>query len=285
MSTTETPTREQATRERIAEPRAGQAAVPPDRDVGLPELARLAGNGPSDGVDQLRAQRVGSDAANVVGAKDLRGDPALAGTGGGCGWSLGRRHGPVIPPSCSAGLRPPCRAGRGSEPPRAFRRLFCVSHAARAVGSLWRWYAASASAGGRFPKLRGALFECLMYPVSQGLEPPKNPVRFRRSSSVGRRQAVWVGVTRCGSRGAEMRGTACRVPPSGRAAAASGRATGGRCGRSHPSRASSPPRTPRPARSVRGRRVRPRAGLSALRARRRSPRAPRFQHETRISPW
>ena len=37
------------------------------------------------------------------------------------------------------------------EPRREFRRLFCVSHAASAVCSVCRWYAASASAGGRSP--------------------------------------------------------------------------------------------------------------------------------------
>ena len=79
------PAREQAACERIAEPRSGQASVPPDGDAGLPVLARLAGDGPSDGVDQLRAQRVRSDAADVVGAKDLRGDAAVAGSSGGRG--------------------------------------------------------------------------------------------------------------------------------------------------------------------------------------------------------
>ena len=40
-----------------------------------------------------------------------------------------------------------------SEPRRFFRRLICLSHAANAECSTWRWYAASASAGGRFPML------------------------------------------------------------------------------------------------------------------------------------
>ena len=46
---------------------------------------------------------------------------------------------------------PPPRNAHRSEPRREFRRPSCLSHAARAVRSFWRSYAASASAGGRFP--------------------------------------------------------------------------------------------------------------------------------------
>ena len=38
-----------------------------------------------------------------------------------------------------------------SEPPREFRRLLCVSHAAMASSPFRRWYSASNSAGGTLP--------------------------------------------------------------------------------------------------------------------------------------
>ena len=117
------PAREKAVRKRITEPRAGQPAVAPDRDPGIPELTRLAGDGPPDGMDQLRAQGVGRDAAHVVGAKDLGRDPAAAGRGSGFGWGAGCRHGSGRSSAVPPARLPPAGVAESSHPALRLREL------------------------------------------------------------------------------------------------------------------------------------------------------------------
>ena len=150
--------RQEAGGECVAQLRAGQAAVPADGDPGFPELARLAGDGPSDGMDQLRAQRIGGDAANVVGAKDFRGDRAVGarGSGSGCGWGSGRRHGSGPSSVAIRRVAAPCRAGR-ERPSSVGRRqpAWCDSRVTRRVPVRRRGVRRAALAGGAAPRGRG----------------------------------------------------------------------------------------------------------------------------------